>query len=163
MKSLKSICGVLTMLLGIVSVSYAASPAARTNAVADPDQPFMQAALRDLEKAQRQLQDAKSDKGGYRVKALEYVGKAIGDVNKGIEYDRTHAHGALSSGVERPGAAAISASADQPHMQAALKHLEDAQANLQKATSDKGGYRVKALENISRAIEAVNKGIAYAR
>ena len=163
MKTLKSVCGVLTVLLGIVSASYAASPATGTTAGGDPDQPFMQAALRDLEKAQRQLQDARSDKGGYRAKALEYVGKAIGDVNKGIEYDRTHAHGVLSRGVERPDVLAIIASADQPHMQAALRNLEDAQANLQKATSDKGGYRVKALENISKAIEAVNKGIAYAR
>jgi len=29
-------------------------------------------------------------KGGHRVKALAHVNKAIDEVKKGIEYDRTH-------------------------------------------------------------------------
>ena len=49
-----------------------------------PDQPFMQAALNNLLDAQRNLEAADSDKGGHRKKALEYVGKAINEVNKGI-------------------------------------------------------------------------------
>jgi hypothetical protein len=45
-------------------------------------------------------------------------------------------------------------------MQAALNHLLDAQRNLQSATSEKGGHRVKALEYVGKAITETNKGIA---
>ena len=49
----------------------------------------------------------------------------------------------------------------QPHMKAALGSLETAHAQLQKATPDKGGHRVKALELVGQAIEEVKKGIAF--
>ena len=54
------------------------------------DQPHMQAALDTLRTAKRQLEEAASDKGGHRVKALELVKDAIVQVEKGIEYDRHH-------------------------------------------------------------------------
>jgi hypothetical protein len=47
----------------------------------------------------------------------------------------------------------------QPHMTAALASLESAKASLEKATADKGGHRVKAIELINSAIEEVKKGI----
>ena len=37
------------------------------------------------------------------------------------------------------------ASADQPHMQAALEHLRAAKVELAAATPDKGGHRAKAI------------------
>ena len=49
----------------------------------------------------------------------------------------------------------------QPNMKAALEHLRHAKESLEKATPDKGGHRVKALELVSKAIEATEKGIAY--
>ena len=49
----------------------------------------------------------------------------------------------------------------QPHMKAALKDLEQAKAQLEKATPDKGGHRVKALELTNQAIEEVKKGLAF--
>jgi len=55
-----------------------------------PDQPRMQAALDKLQSARSNLEAATDDKGGHRVKALEHVNKAIDEVQKGIEYDRTH-------------------------------------------------------------------------
>ena len=48
----------------------------------------------------------------------------------------------------------------QPHMRAALAGLETAQAQLEKATHDKGGHRVAALKATKEAIEQVKKGIA---
>lgn len=55
-----------------------------------------------------------------------------------------------------------SAHADnQPHMKAALGHLQAAKASLQAATADKGGHRVKAMELTSSAIEQTQKGIEY--
>jgi len=50
----------------------------------------------------------------------------------------------------------------QPHMQAALDHLQSAKAELQSAVSDKGGHRVRAIELVDRAIEQVNDGMTYA-
>lgn len=55
------------------------------------------------------------------------------------------------------------ASADQPHMQAALEHLRAAKVELEAATPDKGGHRAKAIALTSDAIVQVEKGIAYDR
>ena len=55
------------------------------------------------------------------------------------------------------------ASADQPHMQAALEHLRAAKVELDAATPDKGGHRVKALALTKDAIVQVEAGIAYDR
>jgi hypothetical protein len=48
----------------------------------------------------------------------------------------------------------------QPNMEAALGHLEQAKAALERAEHNKGGYRVKALQATSEAIAAVREGIA---
>ena len=55
------------------------------------------------------------------------------------------------------------AAADQPQMKAAHASLKDAERHLEKATADKGGHRVKALELVREAIQEVNRGIAYDR
>lgn len=55
------------------------------------------------------------------------------------------------------------ASADQPHMQAALEHLRMAKGELDKAEEDKGGHRVKALKMVNEAIAQVEKGIEFDR
>ena len=49
-----------------------------------PDQPHMQSALDALQSAKTNLQNAEADKGGHRVKALEFVNAAIDEVNAGI-------------------------------------------------------------------------------
>jgi hypothetical protein len=48
----------------------------------------------------------------------------------------------------------------QPNMEAALGHLEQAKASLERAEHNKGGFRVKALEHLNQAIAAVREGIA---
>jgi hypothetical protein len=58
---------------------------------------------------------------------------------------------------------AAPARAAQPHMEAALDLLKDAQKELDKATPDKGGYRAKAIRNVRDAIYQVEKGIDWAR
>lgn len=50
----------------------------------------------------------------------------------------------------------------QPHMQAALDHLQTAKAELQSAMADKGGHRVRAIELVNRAIGEVEAGMEYA-
>lgn len=49
----------------------------------------------------------------------------------------------------------------QPHMVQALSHLKSAKAELEAATSDKGGHRVKAIALTRDAIVQVEKGIAF--
>ena len=49
--------------------------------------------------------------------------------------------------------------AAQPHMQAALKALKNSRAELQTATPDKAGHRVKAIELVDQAIAEVQAGI----
>ena len=79
MRSIKIILCVAALLLAAAYVyAYA------------PDQPRMQAALDLLRSARTNLEAATDDKGGHRVKAIGYVDKAIEEVEKGIEYDRTH-------------------------------------------------------------------------
>jgi len=55
------------------------------------------------------------------------------------------------------------ASADQPHMQAALEHLRAAKAELDKADADKGGHRLRASRLVDDAIVQVEKGIGFDR
>ena len=50
---------------------------------------------------------------------------------------------------------------EQPRMVTALASLQVAKANLQNANPDKGGFRVKALQNVNDAIDNVKKGIEY--
>jgi hypothetical protein len=53
--------------------------------------------------------------------------------------------------------------ADQPNMRAALAHLRDAKALLQRAEHNKGGHRARAIEVINRAIAEVEAGISAGR
>jgi len=127
------VLGIVILLVSIAALAYA-------------DQPFMRAARVDLQQARAQLQAAVANKGGHRVKAIEHVNRAIEYVNAGIAYDRRHNH-------------AVIAAPDQPHMQAALDNLKAAKENLERATSDKGGYRRKAIDEINDAISETKKGI----
>jgi hypothetical protein len=53
--------------------------------------------------------------------------------------------------------------ADQPHMEAALRSLQEARQHLAQATHDKGGHRAEALQAVDRAIAQTRKGIEYDR
>jgi hypothetical protein len=53
--------------------------------------------------------------------------------------------------------------AGQPHMREALEHLRAARAELQRAESNKGGHRERALEAVNRAIVNVEEGMRFAR
>jgi len=135
---LKRITGALISVFALVAVASAAPP----------DQPFMEAARADLQKAKTELNLATRDKGGHRAKAVGLVNQAIGQVNAGIQFARRHNH---------------AASPDQPHMQAALDALESARNNLDKANADKGGHRANAIQLVKDAIAEVKLGIEAGR
>ena len=56
-----------------------------------------------------------------------------------------------------------SANAGQPHMRSALDHMRAAREELRMAEHNKGGWRVRALENLNRAIGETERGINVAR
>jgi hypothetical protein len=49
----------------------------------------------------------------------------------------------------------------QPNMQAALQNLREAQQNLQNASTDKGGHRVRAMDLVNQAMREVEAGMRY--
>jgi hypothetical protein len=49
----------------------------------------------------------------------------------------------------------------QPKMEEALVHLRYALAALKTAKHDKGGHRARAVELTEKALDEVNKGIAF--
>jgi hypothetical protein len=137
----------IVVLLGVVAMAGAV-----------PDQPNMQAARGNLITARNELQKATPDKSGHRVNAIGLVNSAIAEVNLGIDYNRRHNHPSSATPESL-----FAGSPDQPHMQNALTALENAKDNLNKATSDKGGHRVKAIDYVKDAISEVKKGIDAGR
>ena len=149
-------------LTAIITVSLTAISASAL------DQPNMTAARNDLNKAENSLRKASADKGGHRNRALSLISQAIAQINSGIAYDRaTPNRPILPRGRRRNNSHYDKnnsvASPDQPNMQAAKNHLQDALNHLQRASADKGGHREKAMGLVRDAIDEVNKGIAFDR
>ncbi|HWA91938.1 MAG TPA: hypothetical protein VG889_18000 [Rhizomicrobium sp.] len=55
---------------------------------ATADQPHMQNAVDALQRARSELNAAKPDKGGHRVRAMNLVDQAIAETRAGIRYAR---------------------------------------------------------------------------
>lgn len=49
----------------------------------------------------------------------------------------------------------------EPHMSAAMGHLEQAKSELERAARNKGGHRERALELVNQAMEQVREGETY--
>ncbi len=61
------------------------------------------------------------------------------------------------------GAAVPLAYCYEPHMEAALRHLQAGRVELERAVPNKGGHRERAIDLIDRAIVQVREGIKYSR
>ncbi|MBC7933421.1 MAG: hypothetical protein H7Z38_22905 [Rubrivivax sp.] len=154
MKITKSALCALAILLVVAS-----SPIAQVPATAGAfDQPQMQSARTDLQKARAKLNAATADKGGHRNNALTAVNNAIAEINAGMRFDRRRRD--ESAGVLGVAFASVG---DQPRMKEALELLRSARSHLNNATADKGGHRAKAIEHVNKAIDEVEKGIEYDR
>lgn len=127
------------------------------------DQPYMKAAKVDLNQAMSSLRKATPDKGGHRENAMNLVGRAITAVSNGIDYDETNPNNRRRRNDSVADENRTIPVADQPNMRAAKEHLKDALANLEKATADKGGFRVDAMRLVREAIDETQKGIDYDR
>ncbi|HEY4661180.1 MAG TPA: hypothetical protein VIG91_06735 [Terriglobales bacterium] len=49
----------------------------------------------------------------------------------------------------------------EPHMSAAIGHLQQAKEELQRAAANKGGHRAKAMQLVDEAIQEVQQGEQY--
>jgi hypothetical protein len=49
----------------------------------------------------------------------------------------------------------------EPHMSAAMGHLEQARAELERATPNKGGHRERAMQLVDQALQQVREGEQY--
>jgi hypothetical protein len=72
---------------------------------------------------------------------------------------RTAAKSLLSAGAAGVVGVSLAKAAAQPHMEAALKALQNAATQLQSAEEDKGGHRAKAIPLVNQAISQVQQGI----
>jgi hypothetical protein len=72
---------------------------------------------------------------------------------------RAAARNILTAGTTGLMAASLAEAAPQPHMQAALKALQNAASQLEAAADDKAGHRAKAINLVSQAINQVQQGI----
>jgi hypothetical protein len=82
MKSYRTLLAALTLVAALAG-SFVAG---RAHAA----QPHMTSARNHLRNARQDLRDATADKGGHRERAMTLVDQAIGEVDAGIEYARTH-------------------------------------------------------------------------
>jgi tetratricopeptide (TPR) repeat protein len=135
-----------------------------------------------LNKARKNLVLSAWDKGGHRVRAIELIDEAkeaihkkeIARANTLIEEAITQVKAGIGFSDEHTeDAPEVNLETDQPYMELALKHLEKAlvadtvsgkvtnleraKVNLKLGTWDKGGYRVKALNKINKALKLINR------
>jgi hypothetical protein len=75
-----------TLALTAMLVTVLGRGASISGADADA-QPKMHAALNSLRAAKQSLEQATSDKGGHRVKAIQLTKDAIEQVERGIKFD----------------------------------------------------------------------------
>lgn len=128
------------------------------------DQPNMVMARNNLNDAKNYLNRATADKGGHRNAAIAKVNAAISAVNSGIAYDRTHlGNRPRRNSTDENTVFDATPANDQPNMVKAREEVQNAINNLNNATADKGGWRNKALNLCSDAINQINAGIEYDR
>jgi hypothetical protein len=156
MRSIKRTAGVILVAILTAGAASAAPSVASDDTQAPMPveaQPHMQAALKFLRSAEVKLENATTDKGGHRAKAVILVRAAIVQAEKGVEFDNANSTAAGDTDADARDA--------QPRMKEALVALKLAKSQLNKATEDKGGHRAKALKLTDEAIEQVTKGIVF--
>lgn len=121
--------------------------------------PMIERALRALEAARDDLQDAKHDYCGHRAEALEATNDAIRQLHRALGSDRT----SIDPSDAKPASIFVNASyttsdADpagrerHPKIRQAVNALERAKTDLQDAAHDFHGHRDEALESVNRAL-----------
>jgi hypothetical protein len=63
--------------------------------------------------------------------------------------------------VDQPSAQAAQGKERHPAIHAAIRHLEQAKAALEKAQHDFGGHRTRAVEHVNQALEECRAALEY--
>ena len=79
-----------TKLFSVIVLSAIFTATGFSTQIARADQPQMEKALADLERAKEALQHAERDKGGHRTNAVHLIDQAIEEVNLGIDAGAHH-------------------------------------------------------------------------
>jgi len=171
--------GLLVLLLvalttSVTTVSGQQSPDQTADMTANQNakqEPHMSAALGHLHEAEAELTKASPNKGGHREKAMQLVQQAESETEQGIAfYNKTPGAKSEASSPASSGQLAADQTADttanqnaqrEPHMSAALGHLHEAEAELKKASANKGGHREKAMQLIVQAESETEQGVAF--
>jgi hypothetical protein len=115
--------------------------------------PNIYRAIRALEAAKGDLQDAAHDYCGHRVEALESTNNALSHLGAAIACDERH--GASTGAAITPASEAdpvVAGGERHPLIRAAINALRSARGDLQRAAHDYCGHRVEALESTNRAL-----------
>ena len=111
-------------------------------------QPEMQSALEHLRQAEQDLQRGSHDKGGHRVKAMELINQAEGEVQAGIAYDNQHLSPGEAGygGPQAPGEVRITHGP-------VVEHVDDHSAVISWSSSAQGSSRVEYGTNSGNLTE----------
>ncbi len=88
---------------------------------------------------------------------------AAGLLGLGLSMHPVHLLSQEGAGDRRADQIAANNANAEPNMASALRHLQEAEEALEKATPNKGGHREKALELTRQARAQVEEGIKYYR
>lgn len=119
--------------------------------------PHMDAAMGYLKAALTELQQGEPVFAGHREKAIQHVNAAMADAQKGMDaYLAAHPNEPRNQTVpETPS----TAGKQFPHMEGALKLLQQAEVHLNEAWRQYGGKRVGALDETKAAIAEIQTGL----
>jgi hypothetical protein len=152
-------------LLATVS-GFAAAPgqAAKKAAAADKPEamfPHMDAAMGFLQAADKQLKEGEPIFYGHRIAAMKHTEAAIADLQGGIDgYMKAHPSAHRNEVIPEPPPSEAGDKA--PHMQGALKLLQQAETELGQAAQIYSGHRTEGLAETKAALNEVQLGMKSA-
>lgn len=153
---LVSLAGI-TLLAATGALSAAQKKAAAKEGVLFP---HMDKAMGYLKAAQGELQKGEPVFAGHREKAVQDVNAAIANLQKGID-GYVAAHPGTTRNEMVPEAPPVEGK-QYPHMEGALKLLQEAQTHLSEGEPLYNGHRIEGLAETKAAIAEVQAGLKAA-
>jgi len=165
----------LVVILGVVGLAvlatnvFAAAPGqakkpAAAAKVAAPKTaemfPHIDAALGYLKAADQELKGGEPKFYGHRINAIKHTEAAIADLQKGIDQYMASHPGTTRNQITPE--AAPPPGAKFPHMEGALKLLQQAETHLNEAAKVYGGERGEGLRETRAAISEIQTGVKEA-
>src|ERR1700753_2275979 len=153
-KRLAAFLSCLTLVCAFAACATTASAAER--------HPEIRKAIRALERARKEWQEAPHDSCGHRADALAATDNALRQLRLALESDRaslSQPPSAASAFAFEDAAYAAPVAAERerhPEIRGAINALERARDDLQNAAHDYHGHRAEALESVNRALEQLH-------